>query len=513
MMMKNRYYQLILLWIWLLGGTACCEPSPQQTPPALNTFSKAISPWAHQQNTAAREFVDLQAPPLGSNIVFIVIDTLRADRLGSYGYGKNTSPNLDKFAQESTLFHRFYAASPWTAPSFGTMFTGVSPSVHRGGTVLNHTDSSDDKAQAKRLKGFSLYPISTSVQTMAQLLSCCVDVTAAIVNNPFLHPSLGYNRGFSQYKYTPKRLPAKQISDMTIEWLSEHSSSQFMLLIHYMDTHQPYDPDDKYRKEFFPGDSGRLSIPIAQRFGELKKMKLTPTEIAFLKGAYNAQIREVDTQVGRVLDTLKDKGLLDNSWVVVTSDHGEEHFEHGSYFHGLQYEDEVARVPLLIRAPGGKWGAGNQVVYSASHQDLLPTFLEWFGVSIPAYVEGKSLVSLMTGEEKTDRQCYMENSMLRDDPHSQIELSYRKHALFDGRYKTIQSLDGRHTNVYDLDNDSSEQNPIAPIEPGYYKSIRSLHQSYQQQQRRAASLPLDQPARTLPSDVSKSLENLGYIKQ
>ena len=461
---------------------------------------------------AARNFRNQSKSPLGINVVVIVVDTLRADRLGAYGYDKNTSPRIDAFASESTLFHRFYAASPWTAPSFATMFTGMSPSLHQGGQVVNDSDNSALRNRAQTLNGFSLYPIRADIRTLAEQLNCCVDVSAAFVSNPFLHPSLGFNRGFTNYNYRMKRRPAKEITDAAISWIQTNAMRQFMTVIHYMDTHQPYDPDESLRAAFFPMDGGRLTKTITQSFGELQRMKLTPTELAFLRGLYDAQINTVDTQIGRVLDAMAALDLMNNTWIIITADHGEEQFDHGSFFHGLQYTDEVVRVPLIIRAPGGQWGAGNEIAYSACQQDLNPTILGFYDAVTPAYVTGKSLMPMMTGTEKKDRTCFMEMSMLRDAKNSNIENRYRKHAIFDGRYKAIQSLDGSETAVYDLDNDALEQHPLTPFHPGAWKTLRGLYQYVENRKPAIDRLRLPAVPTVLPDEASESLKNLGYIK-
>jgi arylsulfatase A-like enzyme len=479
---------------------------------AMGDSSGAIGVMPTRISKAAQTFRNQPSPPAGMNVVVVVVDTLRADRLGAYGHSRNTSPRMDAIAREGTLFHRYYAASPWTAPSFGTMFTGMSPAMHRGGTVLNASDNPRLRGTARRLKGFSLYPVRADIQTVAEQLSCCVDASAAFVSNPFLHPSLGFNRGFGTYDYQTKARKAVDITDAAIDWLKAHAEKQVFAVVHYMDTHQPYAPDESLRREFFPMDGGRLTPAITRKVGELREMMLKENELAFLRGVYDAQVHTVDQHIGRLYDAMAGLQLLDNTWLVITADHGEEHFDHGSFFHGLQYTDEVIRVPLIIRAPGGQWGANNQVAYSACQMDLAPTLLDVFGVSTPASMEGKSLIPLMTGEEKHDRTCYMEMSMLRDAVHSNIENRFRKHALFDGRYKVIQSMDGSSTEVYDLDMDALEQAPIPPAHPGAYKSIRALHQYVRNRQPALEKIPISDGPTRLPEDVSESLENLGYVQ-
>ncbi|MBN2528478.1 MAG: sulfatase [Deltaproteobacteria bacterium] len=518
---QGRRLLWISLMVWLatvLACGSCCRDVPSTEPRTKKTSDKekskvrSLGVPPEQLFAAAAAFRDQPSPPAGMNVVMIVVDTLRADRLGAYGYGRDTSPNIDAIAREGTLFQRFYAASPWTAPAFGTLFSGMSPALHMGGRILDNRDNPALKETALSRVGISLYPLRTDIKLLAEAMSCCVDTSAAFVSNPFLHPSLGFDRGFALYDYRQKNRAGGEIADRAIAWLKDNAQKQFFSLIHFMDTHQPYNPDEKYRRRFFPMDSGRLTKSVTQKVSELKEMHLTDTELAFLKGIYDAQIREVDAQIGRIVDAMAALGLSDNTWLIVTADHGEEHFDHGSVFHAMQYTDEVIRVPLIIRAPGGKWGAGNQVVYSACQQDVMPTILNLYDAEIPLGIEGQSLLPMMTGKSKTDRQCYMENSLVRDVHQSSLEDQFRKHAWFDGRYKVIQTLNGNETRIYDMDNDALERHPLRAKHPASVKTVRSMFQYMKDRKPLLEQITLPNAPTRLPDDVNKSLENLGYMQ-
>ena len=153
------------------------------------------------------------------------------------------------------------------------------------------------------------------------------------------------------------------------------------------------------------------------------------------------------------------------------------------------------------------------MAYSACQQDLLPTILAWYDIDVPANVTGKSLLPLMTGVEKSDRGCYIEMSMLKDDKRSNIANRYRKHAFVDGRYKAIQSLSGANTVVYDLDNDALEQHPLNPnTHPGFWKTLKALYQHDLNRKAVLQSIPIPGRPIRLPDDVGQSLKNLGYVQ-
>ncbi len=453
-----------------------------------------------------RPFSPVTEPlPKARKMVFIIIDTLRRDRLGVYGYDKPTSPSIDRIAKESMIFDRFYSASSWTGPSFGTIFTGVSPLIHRTGKWLARDEI---ESGTRRVGAVFLNPLSKAVKTLGEHFEDFE--TAAFLTNGFLHRKFGYARGIDHFDYDTGELygsrRARVVTDHALKWLEGNAEKDFIALVHYFDLHTAYEPLPEYKEQFAPGPdpSKMFTYPFAPSLKELVHYKPNQKEIDYAIGLYNGELRHVDDQVGVLVDGMKNLGLLENTWLVITSDHGEEHFDHGFFNHGHRYEDELTRVPLIIRAPGGEWGAGNWIPYSASHVDLLPTFLEWFGKEAPWYLEGESLVPLITGEQQKNRPCYMEFPLAPRREH---------YAYFDGRYKIIRAAYRDRTYMYDLKKDPKEQKRKGK---GHrkFKKLEAAMEKYRSDRlkivhRLKQTDSFDEAV--MPEDIRGALKKLGYI--
>ncbi|MCP4604646.1 MAG: sulfatase-like hydrolase/transferase [Proteobacteria bacterium] len=441
-------------------------------------------------------------PPKGRRVVLVVVDALRADRLGCYGYKRQpTTPTIDRLAGEGVLFEKFYAASPWTAPSFGSILTGVSPEIHRNGKWLrNETESTE------WIGAVALEPLNPAVSTLAELLE--EKSTAAFITNTFLHEKMGFARGFDHYDYEKASLKksrrADVITDATVAWLKKHSNDEFFVLVHYFDPHVSYDPPPQYLKMFAPEPKGRVTAPFPKK-KKVEAFMLGPTseEKDFIKGLYNGEVRFVDDQLGRLVESMKQLGMLDDTWLVVTSDHGEEHYDHGAFDHGHRFEDEVMRVPLIIRPPGGKWAAGIRIGFSCSHVDLMPTILEWFSIDLPEYLEGRSLMPMITAKETSHRAAYMEYNL------------YGKygHAYYDGRYKIIKFENVNEGFMYDVDEDPLEKEKLGSDHPAFVKLNKAMEEYRGNRPLNLVKKSKKTDAVILPKDVEESLRNLGYLDE
>ena len=442
--------------------------------------------------------------PTGENLLWIVIDTLRADRLGCYGYRRNTTPEIDRIAAEGIRFERFYAASPWTAPSFGTMFTGVSPAVHKTGRMVREKPAAGGKQSKKGLR-----PINANIRTVAELLE--KRDSAGFFTNLYLQESLGFHRGFDHFDVERGTLlgarRADKVVSAALKWLGKKRQRPFMTVVHFMDPHTAYDPLPKYRRLFLKGDAPTefVKAPFAPK-GRVMRRGYSPSaaERRYIMGLYNGELRHVDTHIGRLIRTMATRGMLDKTWVIITADHGEEHYDHGGFNHGYQFEDEVTRVPLIIRAPGA-WGGGTLVDTAARHVDLLPTVLEWFDIPAPRYLEGKSLMPILRGEETRHRPAYMEFPIVKEDAY----------AYFDGRYKLIKNVTSKLRYMYDLHTDPLERHKLhtphkrldaVEAEMAAYRTARKgLIDAVDKGK-------MQTKAARLSDEEQRILENLGYIE-
>src|SRR5450755_705271 len=315
------------------------------------TFLLAVSAALH---------VSAQTPPKPPlNVVLITIDTLRPDHLGCYGYQSIKTPNIDALAADGTSFDRAFTVVPVTLPSHSSMLTGTYPML-------------------SGMHDFSANKLSPQQPTMASVLKQAGYATGAVIAAAVLDGKFGLNQGFDFYydHFDFSRLsesnldemerPGNVVADQALDWLGKNSQKKFFLWMHLYDPHFPYNPPEPYRAEY----AGRL---------------------------YDGEIAFADAQVGRLVRFLKEKGLYQNTVIVLTGDHGEGLGEHGEKTHGFFIYNATMHVPLIIRLPAA--AAGQTVEDLVSLVDLMPTVLGAVGVEVPAQVQGKSLLARVRGSD------------------------------------------------------------------------------------------------------------------
>jgi choline-sulfatase len=286
----------------------------------------------------------IQRPKRATSVVLVVLDTVRADHLTPYGYPKETTPRLARFAQEGLLFEQARSAAPWTLPSHASLFTGKLPSQH--GCNWEHrwlADSQETIAEvlAAPRAGFETMGVTTNVNA------------SSLYN---LH------QGFARFVETwTLRDAHRGLDDSAIangvirEWLEKRDASRpFFLFVNFADAHLPYTPPPPYDRMF--GEPGATARRLAAR-GDLLQALLageehpTAEDFAGLAALYDGELRKVDALLGDLLDELDRRGLRDDTLVIVTSDHGELLGEEGRVDHQLSMREELLHVPLLLRWP------------------------------------------------------------------------------------------------------------------------------------------------------------------
>jgi arylsulfatase A-like enzyme len=332
------------------------------------------------------------------NVLVITVDTLRADHLGCYGYGKPTSPRLDAFAGDAVLFEQVFCQSPQTLPSHASIFTGMHPRTHK---AISHESKVDKK-----------------LTTLAEVLAKRGYSTGAIISSHVLDPKYGLDQGFGSYSLIHHMVPDRKRQEMNrreedpttseaLSWLGDNKQNRFFLWIHWFHPHRPYAPPPRYR-EMFAGD---YAGPAAEDQNDWamkmwrERVDLPEADLAYMRGLYDGEIAFTDVQVGRVLDALDSLGLAQNTIVVFTSDHGEILYEHEYYFgHDIALYDECTMIPLILRIPGLA-AVRHRVGGLVQSIDIFPTILESLGLECPAEVEGKSLVPLARGTAEASVEC------------------------------------------------------------------------------------------------------------
>lgn len=305
------------------------------------------------------------------NIIFIMIDTLRVDHVGCYGYDLPTTPNIDRFAKTSTRFAHVIAPSSWTVWSVHPLFTSQYPDV----LFLSHdTVFQQLKLQAESIdlsprNGAPLY-----FTTMAEVLRDRGYSTNAIISNPWLTQSPGNTQGYDYYDDSPTMLnrecqeTSPDVTGKAIDRLRQVKDERFFMYLVYMDPHDPY-----YQNPGFTFKDSKHDLNIERTIASSVPPPLLAERRADLR-RYNSEIAYTDHAVGQFLEELKARGMYDDTLIVFFSDHGEEFREHGGTNHAKTVYDEVIRVPLIIKLPGQR--EGRVVAGTFPLIDLFPSLMK-----------------------------------------------------------------------------------------------------------------------------------------
>jgi len=367
-----------------------------------------------------------------------VVDTLRADHLGAYGYSRDTSPAIDAFARESLVFRNAYTPRPKTTPAMVGALSGRAPS--RYGVT--------DVAQT----------IPPELPLLTERLQRCGYETGAIVSNSMVEQRFGFDRGFDHFRKEHDRGGA--VTDAALALLSEIEAGPFFLWVHYLKPHVPYEPTDDTR---FVGDGLYADghVPFGDTyhatFGTLPRVieREGQTNPHFYTALYDSEIRDVDAEVGRLLDELRSRHLLDTSLVALFSDHGESLGDQGYYFgHGKFPYDSTARVPLLFRVPGR---SPAEIDLPATLLDLPATLLAAAGLPALDETDGIDLLAAVDGG-LTDRTIITESGY--GTPQIQVRRRDAK-LIFVQDQKDRAILRGNPYEFYRTDADPGEANDLA----------------------------------------------------
>jgi arylsulfatase A-like enzyme len=391
-------------------------------------------------------------------IVFVTIDTLRADHLGAYGYPRDTSPFFDELAARGLLFDRAYASISTTVPSHATMFTSLHPLQH--GLFKNQ------------------HLLSAEFLTLAELLSERGFATGAFVSPSMTFRPSNLHQGFDTFDdghNTPRR--ADGTIDASIEWLAGFGASDRLFLwVHLFDVHEPYDPPEVHLRVFAskPESERRAFVRFVtdQLRVPLNFFRAGVAGLLHVYDRYDGEIHFVDTEIRRLFEAYEGLGLSPETLWIITSDHGQGLGSHSREGHGKHIWDEQVRVPLLFYASERTLGPRreSQIV---SHVDLLPTLASLVGAeevlaSQIHSIQGRSLAPLILGnrlEEDPDRTAFIQRRRydLNSEEWTGRELG-DKFALVESRWKYIHRTTGPDE-LYDLESDPHELRNLVKIAP------------------------------------------------
>lgn len=391
------------------------------------------------------------------NVLVVLLDTTRADHLSCYGYARPTTPVIDRLAAEGARFEDMRSQSSLTPVSASTLLTGALP--HRHGV--------------RSLFAVGGETLSKDVGSLPELWQRSGRRTAAFVSAKPMGAQYGLARGFETYhddlapsfarhgieraSDAPQR-PADDTTELVLGWLDEHGREPFALLVHYFDAHDPsFVPPREWlaRNVSFPLPENLRRAGPEQRIPALS----VPHNRVDL---YDAELRFMDEQLGRIVERLREQGTLEETLVVVLADHGEAFGEHGFWTHGILYEEQL-HVPFVLRGPGIE--PGTLVRERGRVVDVLPTLAELLELPAPAQsLDGRSLVpALRGGASGEPRDVYAE---VHHAPEDRLKRDREMYALRSGDWKYIhRPATGRHE-LYDLASDPGElSNLYAPDHP------------------------------------------------
>ena len=390
------------------------------------------------------------------NVVLISLDSLRADHVGCYGYGRATTPAIDKLASEGVRFANAVSTTSWTLPAHLTMFTSRYQLSHG---VVHDT-----------------YVLSPDVPTLAEAMKHAGYVTAGFVSAPYLAAHYGYARGMDTYedvsaKYGHRAeartaVVSQDLVDLVLPWLDAHARDPFFLFVHDFDIHYDYVPPPPYDKLFDPDYHGKVD---AKNFLERPDINrhMDKRDLDHVLALYDGEIRFTDDHVARILKKIDDLGLRSRTIVILLSDHGDEFFEHGNKGHHRTVYDEVLRVPFVVRLPDGA-RAGAVVDDEVSLVDVMPTILDLTGAGEPPGMEGVSLQSLLHGGTLARKAVFAE---FYDKRGFNLQVARRtRESKVIQHFNRIAHPSRPAVELYDLAKDPGEKRDVAAKDPAAVRS-------------------------------------------
>ncbi len=440
------------------------------------------------------------SPPLARcddcSLILISIDTLRADHLGAYGYELPTSPNLDAFARRAVLFETARSLSHRTADSHMALFTSLYPSVHG--------------VQNARFDEPSKQP-SQEIETLAQSLERQGFETVAFHGGGNVSERFGFDRGFGRYENA-----RGESFDAAIHWLESRPGGRFFLFVHTYHVHDPYMPGPPFDAMFRTQEPGsvlfgaELEIEAANVEGRSQYERLknaqwnsvdreSEADVADLRALYDGEIREIDRDVGRLLEAVD--RLVPRAVVALTADHGEEFGEHGRFRHNQLYE-ELLHVPLILRAPVLPEGA--RVSEPVSHIDLGPTLLDLLGSAPLRQAQGGSLLPFLAGQGPPPAFTLSQGRAL--DRYG----FERAIALVRDELKLILP-NRRGVELYDLSVDPGETRDLGADDPRALAMLDAAHRLQNANLRLAKGFAADRAEVELDEAALDELRALGYL--
>jgi arylsulfatase A-like enzyme len=450
-------------------------------------------------------------PPDGPNVVLITLESLRTDHVGAYEGASRSRPEvpvtpaIDAFARQATLYEDAHAVTSWTLPSHASLFTGLYPTAHQTDGPIDRLDDS--------------YP------TLAETLAERGYQTAGVVSGPYLRRTHNLQQGFQLYDDSISSLTnALAHSDVTSprveaalrRFIDEERDPErpFLLFAYFWDPHFDFLPPTPYDQMFVGPDCEPIDVTAFDRSPAIHS-GMRPGQLAYLLSQYAGELRWTDDHVGRFLRLLADRGLWDDTLVILTADHGEEFFDHGAKGHKNNVYAETVRVPLIIKYPQQE--RGRREARLVSLVDVVPTVLDVTGTAASFPIDGRSLRKAPPGS--ADRSIYYELLSAwyyRGPDGSTFPRSQRWYGVREGDFKLVwsESRAGGGDRSYELFNvreDPGERVDLSAEKPERQRALERSFAEGMERARREAKRYRRGGKATLTDEEKESLRALGYL--
>ena len=447
------------------------------------------------------------------NIVLIMIDTLRADRLGAYGRHGNPSGAIDALAAEGVTFDHAVAPAPWTLPSIASLFVSVYPSVHQTNEYERGTDVVAQGPGEVR-------SLSESFATLAERLQQAGYTTAAFVGNPFIIRKHGFAQGFDHFDadFAARTIPGSIVNDAALNWLRDDYDGRrpFFLYLHYMDVHAPLtvspeiiDPllqlveANPHRRKLSPQElnGARFFFRTSAALYDEQPRHVRLNQYAeYYQALYDGVVREQDRHIEALHEDLSASGLWDDAYVILTADHGEALGEHRLWTHGRSAHQSQLHIPLILRWPG-VLPAGKRVAETSSLIDLMPTILDQLGLAPEPRAQGVSLLGRINEESEHTPVAFAE--AVKKDP--------TQRAIIRDKWKLLVTGRAPEEQLFDILSDPAETRDLASQYPARRAKLKQMLEQQEQRNTSLARTVVAVQAPALTEEERKRLEALGYI--
>jgi arylsulfatase A-like enzyme len=418
------------------------------------------------------------------NILLISIDALRADHLSSYGYDRATSPALDRLAADGVRFSRAFVNTHGTPPSHTTLLSSLYQETHRVGI------------DSDAVEGGGGYSIPDEIVLVQELFQEAGWLTVAVTGGGYMSAEFGFARGFEVFHdHVGGVVPAtQQIIDILAD--RDEDTRPVFTFFHTYQVHSPYEPPARYKDLFGEYEGGVESSSEALLAIQNSASKvLTRDDFEYLESLYDGEIRHTDTVIGRMLSKLEAEGILDNTVVIVTADHGEEFGEHGGLLHGGKLFEELLRVPLIMAGRGVPRGVTNPNLVSLI--DIAPTMLSLAGLPVPPEMEGRDLLDTARDVPWLSQRIF-------------AQYGDRLYCVRAPRWKLIQRPAHDTVKLFDLHRDPGERSNVRDRYPEVTESLLEELRVWRDARPRLELSP--RASGELSAEKIEELRALGYVE-